>query len=241
MKRIALALTVACMAPLLIAAIVPGRTPPELARLGWQEVHWQGIPPARFSATPTGGVRVQGEGQAAFLYRPLPGAATCLAWRWRVDAGPPPTDLTRKGGDDRALSLSVGFTDFGPDAGFAARTQMMLAQAVTGDHRLPRSVLSYVWGGTGREGNGREGTQAGGSGFFASPYGPAISRIRILRPASAPLGRWVEEKVDLGADWRRAFGGAAPPALQEVAISTDGDDTASRIDAWVEDIRLVPC
>lgn len=232
MKRPALALAVACAAPLLVAAIAPGQTPPELERLGWRKVRWQGIPPVSFGATPNGGVRVLGQGQAAFLYRPLQGPAACLTWRWRVDAGPPPTDLTRKGGDDRAISLTIGFTDYGPGAGFAARAQLAMAQALAGDHRLPRSTLSYVWGGTGREAAG---------GFFASPYGPAISRIRIQRPAATPLGRWVEEKVDLGADWRSAFGGAAVPALQELAISTDVDDTGSRIDAMVEDIRLVPC
>ncbi|MBU8541119.1 DUF3047 domain-containing protein [Falsiroseomonas tokyonensis] len=232
MKRLALALGLACAAPLLAAAIAPGRTAPELERLGWRKVLWQGIPPARFEATPTGGVRLLGSGEAAFLYRTLSGPATCLAWRWRVDAGPPATDLTRKGGDDRAVSLTVGFSDYGPNAGIAARAQMAVAQAVAGDHRLPRSTLSYVWGGTGQEGAGR---------FFASPYGPAISRVRILRPASTPQGRWVEERVDLGADWRAAFGGANVPPLQEVAISTDVDDTGSRIDAQVEDIRLVPC
>lgn len=233
MKRLALALAVACATPLLTAAISPGRTSPDLERLGWRKVEWQGIPPASFTATPSGGVRVQGQGQAGFVYRPLQGAASCLAWRWRVDAGPPATDLTRKGGDDRAISLTVGFADYGPQAGFGARAQMAVAQAVAGDHRLPRSTLSYVWGGTGREGGGQ---------FFTSPYGPAaISRTRIQRPATSPQGRWVEEKVDLGADWRSAFGGATVPALQEVAISTDVDDTNSRIDARVEDIRLVPC
>ncbi|WP_439596191.1 DUF3047 domain-containing protein [Falsiroseomonas sp.] len=232
MTRPALALALACAAPLLMAAVAPGRTAPELERLGWRKVLWQGIPAARFEATPSGGVRVLGSGEAAFLYRSLSGAAACLTWRWRVDAGPPATDLTRKGGDDRAISLTVGFADYGPNAGIAARAQMAVAQAVAGDHRLPRSTLSYVWGGTGQEGAG---------GFFASPYGPAIARARVLRPAGSPQGRWMEERVNLGADWRAAFGGAAVPALQEVAISTDVDDTRSRIDAQVEDIRLVPC
>ncbi|MGX9964512.1 DUF3047 domain-containing protein [Roseomonas sp. F4] len=235
MKRPALALAVACAAPLLMAAITPGVTPPDLERLGWRKVHWQGIAPAQFQATASGGVRVLGRGQAAFVHRPLSGQATCLAWRWRVDAGPPATDLRRKGGDDRALSLTVGFADYGPNAGLAARAQMAMAQAVTGDHRLPRSALSYVWGGTGQEAAGAP------HGFFASPWSTAISRLRIMHPAGAQRGRWVEEKVDLGADWRAAFGGGTVPALLEVAIGTDVDDTNSPIDAQVENIRLLPC
>ena len=235
MRRPALALAVACAAPLLIAAISPGITPPDLERLGWRKVRWQGIEPPQFQVTPQGGVRVQGRGQAAFVHRPLPGQATCLAWRWRVDAGPPPTDLRRKGGDDRALALTVGFTDYGPNAGIAARAQMAMAQAVAGDHRLPRSTLSYVWGGTGQEAAGAP------RGFFTSPWSTHTSRVRIMHPAQARRGQWVEEKVDLGADWRAAFGGNAVPALLEVAIGTDVDDTNSPIDAQVENIRLVAC
>jgi hypothetical protein len=234
MTRLVLALAVAGAAPLLAAAIAPGDTPAELARLGWRKVLWQGIPPPDFSATPAGGVRVQGQGQAAFLFRPIAGTATCLAWRWRVDAGPPPTDLTRRGGDDRAITLTVGFSGLPPGAGVAARAQLAMAQAA-GDHRLPRSMLSYVWGGTGREAAGAP------HGFFVNPWSSALSRARILRPADAPRGQWVEEQVDLAADWRAAFGGEAVPPLQEVAVGTDTDDTRSAVDARIENIRLVPC
>ncbi|NKC33140.1 DUF3047 domain-containing protein [Falsiroseomonas selenitidurans] len=217
------------LAPLLAAAIAPGRTAPELERLGWRKVLWQGIAPPAFTATPGDGVRVQGRGQAAFLYRPVQGQATCLAWRWRVDAGPPATDLARRGGDDRALAVAVGFTGFGPAAGFAARAQHGLAQAAAGDHVLPRSVLSYVWGGEARP------------GFQPSPWAPAISRLRVLRPAGTPRGVWQEERVDLAADWRRAFGDAPVPPLREVAIATDTEDTGAAVDARVEAIRLEPC
>lgn len=226
----ALALTAAV--PLLGGAVSPGRAPEDVAALGWQKAEWHGIRPAEFSATPAGGLRIRGQGQGSFLWRPQPGPATCLAWRWRVDAGPPATDLTRRGGDDRAIALAVGFAGFGPDAGFGTRAQHAVAQAGAGDHRLPRSVLAYVWGGTGRE---------AGGGFFASPWTGAITRLRVLRPAEAPRGQWVEERVDLAADWRRAFGGAEVPELQEIVISTDAEDTGSRVDAQVEAIRLLPC
>jgi hypothetical protein len=235
MKRPALALAAACAAPFLAAAIAPGDTPAELARLGWRKVLWDGIAPPAFSATPAGGVRVQGQGKAAFLFRPMSGTATCLAWRWRVEAGPPPTDLSRRGGDDRAIALAVGFSGFGPGAGVAARAQLAIAQAVAGDHRLPRSTLSYVWGGTGREAAGAP------HGFFASPWSTALARLRILRRADAPRGQWLEERVDLAADWRAAFGAAIVPPLQEVAVASDAEDTGSAVDARIENIRLVPC
>jgi hypothetical protein len=233
MQRLATALLVAAAAPLLGAAVSPGRTSAEVEALGWRKAEWHGIRPAEFSATPSGGIRVQGQGQGAFVTRPITGAATCVAWRWRVDAGPPPTDLARRGGDDRAVAVSIGFAGFGPAAGFATRAQHAMAQASAGDTKLPRSVLSYVFGGTGRE--------APAGRFFASPWTGAITKIRVLRPADAPRGQWVEERVDLGADWRAAFGSNEVPPLQEIIISTDAEDTNSRVDAQVENIRLVPC
>lgn len=237
MRRLAPALVVVAIAPLLGGAASPAHTPPELEAAGWRKVVWHGIRPAEFSATPSGGVRIRAQGQGSFVARPLQGPPGCLAWRWRVDAGPPPTDLARRGGDDRAISISIGFAGFSPAAGFALRTQHAMAQASAGEVRLPRSALQYVWGGTGREAQAAGGT----TGFFSSPWTPGISRIRVLRPADAPRGQWVEEKVDLGADWRAAFGGAEVPPLQELVISTDVEDTGARVDAQIENIRLVPC
>jgi hypothetical protein len=231
MRRPALALATAAAAPLLGAAVSPGRTPAEVEALGWRKLQWDGIRPAEFGATPAGGVRIQGHGQGSLVTRPLSGPATCLAWRWRVDAGPPPTDLTRKGGDDRAVAISVGFAGFGPSAGIATRTQHAVAQASAGEIRLPRSVLSYVWGGSGRE----------GPAFFTSPWTGGITKLRVLRGPDAPRGQWVEERVDLGADWRAAFGGAEVPALVDLSISSDAEDTRSRVDVQVEGLRLIPC
>jgi hypothetical protein len=96
-------------------------------------------------------------------------------------------------------------------------------------------VLSYVWGGTGQEAAGNPG------GFFPSPWTAGITQIRVLRPADAPRGQWAEEKVNLGADWSAAFGGPDVPPMLEIVISMDVEDTGARVDAQVENIRLVPC
>jgi len=234
MNRITLALAVTLSAPLLLGAgVSPSRSTAEVEALGWRKAEWSGIRPAEFSATPSGGIRVVGTAQGAFLWRPVSGPAICLAWRWRVDAGPPTTDLTRRGGDDRAVAVSVGFAGFGPQMGFGTRAQHTIAQAAAGDHRLSRSILMYVWGGTGRE--APEGS------FFASPWTGGLSRVRVMRPADALRGQWVEERVNLGADWRAAFAGQEVPDLQELIISTDSEDTNSRVDARVENLRLIPC
>lgn len=235
MRRPMVALAALVAAPLLGGAASPGVTPPDLEEQGWRKVVWTGLRPATFSMTPSRGIRILSAGQGSFIARPMQGQAGCLAWRWRVDAGPPPTDLARRGGDDRAIAISVGFAGFSPHAGWALRTQHAVAQASAGGINLPRSALIYVWGGTGREGAGRP------SGFFPSPWTGGLSQIRVLRSADAPRGQWVEEKVDLGADWRVAFGGEESPPTVEFVISTDTDDTRARVEAQVENVRLVPC
>ncbi|MCU0887739.1 MAG: DUF3047 domain-containing protein [Rubritepida sp.] len=226
-RRAMLALaTTALPAPALARAVV--QPDPGLVAAGWTHEGYDGLRPARFTAVPDG-VAVEGEGAGSFVWRRVEGRAACLTWRWRVDLGPPPTDLTRRGGDDRAVSVSVGFAGWPARATLWQRTQHSVAQTQSGRHSLPRSVLIYAWGGTGRE-----------PAHFYSPWMGGLGKVRVLRAATTPKGRWFEERVDLYADWRAAFGGDPPP-LQEVAISTDTDDTNARIVARVETIRFTTC
>lgn len=227
--RFRTALAALACSPLIGGSAARQDVPPDLAAAGWRKGTWSSIAPARFTALPDGGVRVRGEGQGSFVWRPQVGPPQCLFWRWRVDAGPPPTRLDRHGGDDRALAVSIGFSGWPRDAGLWTRTQFSVAQTVAGDHPLPRSVLIYVWGGTGAEPNP-----------FPSPYLHGLGHVRVLQPASAARGVWVEQRVNLAADWRASFG-AEPPAMQEIAIGTDVDDTRSTVDAAVERIRFGPC
>ena len=201
-----------------------------LAAEGWTHGEYDGhhLPPATFSHRPDG-LAISGQGAGSFVWRRVEGMPACLSWRWRVDAGPPATNLTHRGGDDRAIAITAGFQGWPPQATAWQRTQHAMAQLRAGSHRLPRSLLIYVWGGTGRE-----------PPLFVSPWVPGLARVRVLRHAGTPTGRWFEEQVDLAADWRAAFGGAAPP-LQEIAIGTDAEDTQARISAMVERIRFGRC
>src|SRR5918997_5098071 len=200
--------TAAAAALLLLGAAGPTPTPSALEAAGWRHAEWHGIAPARWRPLPGGGVAVEGHGEGRFVWRPARGQPGCLAWRWRVDQGPPPMDMTRRG-SDRALTMAVGFDGWPPGVTLWQRTQHSVAQAAAGGHPLPRSILIYTWGGTGRE-----------PPVFTSPYAAGLGRVRVLRPAEAPRGRWFEERVDLAADWRAAFR-AEPPPLQEIAVRTD--------------------
>lgn len=230
MPRLARALTVLLAAPLLAAPAERLPTPDLLREAGWTKGAWSGIEPAVFEALPGGGLRITAMAQGSFVWRAVDQPGDCLSWRWRVDAGPTATPLDRRGGDDRAIAITVGFDGWPPEAGFLQRTKHAVAQVVAGDHRLPRSMLVYVWGGTGKEARP-----------FTNPYMHGLGEVFVLRPADAEKGRWFEEKVELARDWRAAFRGTQVPPVLEIVVGTDVDDTRSRLDARIEAIRFGPC
>ncbi|MBM3626791.1 MAG: DUF3047 domain-containing protein [Alphaproteobacteria bacterium] len=229
-NRIRRALAVLLLAPLLGAPAERLPTPDPLRDAGWTKGGWSGIEPATFEALPEGGLRLTAQAQGSFVWRPVDKGGECLSWRWRVDAGPPPTPLDRRGGDDRAIAVTVGFDGWPAETSFIQRTKHALAQALAGDHRLPRSMLVYAWGGTGREPRP-----------FTNPYMHGLGEVFVLRAADAGDGRWFEEKVELARDWKLAFRGATAPPAMEITVATDVDDTRSRLDARIERIRLGPC
>lgn len=228
--RLPRALAVLLLAPLLGAPAERLPTPEPLRAAGWEKGGWSGIEPALFESIPDGGLRITGAGQASFVWRTIERGGDCLSWRWRVDQGPPATPLDRRGGDDRAIAITIGFDGWPADAGFMQRTKHALAQALAGDHRLPRSMVAYVWGGTGQEARP-----------FSNPYTHGLGQVIVLRSADAEKGRWFEEKVELARDWRAAFRGTEAPPPIEIMVGTDVDDTRSRIDARIERIRLGSC
>ncbi len=195
----------------------------------WHEGGWSGIPRARLTPAGEDSVAVWARGQGGFVWRYERRAAECLSWRWRVDHGPPATRLDRRGGDDRALSVTIGFAGWPARASAWQRTQHAMAQAGAGARPLPRAALVFVWGGTGEEPRG-----------FESPYMAGLGRVWVLRPADARRGVWKEERVNLPALWRDTFGGPVPP-VEKIAISVDSDDTGSRVEARVDAIRFGPC
>jgi len=162
---------------------------------------------------------VVSDGTVSLVWRPLEGAlrgATKAMWRWRVTESVAPTDLTRKGGDDRNLALYFVFIDEASAQGLSAGDARKLL-------RNPNTrALIYVWG----------GNHATGS-ILPSPYHPGL-RTKVLRTGSEGT---FSESVDLDADYRRAFG-TAPGVLVGLGVSSDSDDTDGRVRASIADLAL---
>ncbi len=166
-------------------------------------------------------ISVASDGAVSMLWRELPAAfaaSEVMSWRWTVDQTLPPTDLSRRGGDDRNLSL---YAIFMPEvAASSARGRSISALLDNPDVR----VLMYVWGGNHERGSA-----------LASPYVGERGRTIVLREAGVGSH---EEQVDLRSDLHRNFG-EADLVLVGLALSADSDDTASQIRASLSDLRLL--
>lgn len=185
----------------------------------WTKVKFPGIAPVDFSASSDGRLTIAADSAAGMLWRSLPvppNAPRSARWRWRVEQGVAATDLTRRGGDDRAIAIYFVFSER-PEGSYSPM-QVLASSAVT--------TLAYVFG----------GDQPRDS-IVASPHMGKRGRFLTLRPADAPKKVWLEEKVDLSSDYRRAFG-QPMPTLVGIAISSDSDDTKARNRAGVQDLNI---
>lgn len=164
---------------------------------------------------------VSSDDAASMTYRRLPAGswgATSANWSWAVSQSVPATDLTRKGGDDRNLSLYFVFL---PEAeaqriGEGGSIRSLL------NNELAR-VLVYVWGGAHGRGD-----------VLSSPYLGARGKTIVRRPSGT--GNF-SENVDLAGDYTRAFGGSAG-ALVGLAVSADSDDTNSTIRGEISGLSI---
>lgn len=143
--------------------------------------------------------------------------ATAASWNWSVDQSVPATDLRRKGGDDRNLSIYFVFL---PEADANAMEGANIRQL---NNNPNVRILQYVWGGNHARGSIQQ-----------SPYAPGQGANVILRSAGTGSN---SESVNLARDYASAFGGS-PGALVGIAVSGDSDDTNSAIRASISNLAV---
>lgn len=202
---------------------------PALAEKGWRVLTRSDIDPNRFTVGPDGSIEVRTETSNALIYRPVTEDEQFPArfrWRWRVDRSFPATDILVKGGDDRPVSVYLGF-EVPPDRrGFFDGIRDALAELIVG---IPISglALTYTWGGTSPIGT-----------MFNNPHLRDDSYVFVRRNGESPLQQWLTEEIDIAADFRAAFG-IAPTRLRYIAIAADSEDSGASSLAIVSDLLLV--
>ena len=175
------------------------------------------------------GIAAQADSSMALLARPITvdlTATPVLCWRWRIDAPVAAADMTRKSGDDYAARIYVAFDIPSSKLNFGTRLKLSLARRLFGQ-AVPDAALNYVWDNRNPIGTARR-----------SPYTDRAQLI-VSESGAGRAGRWVNERVDIAADYARAFPGQpGKPVL--LAIASDTDNTKSRAEAAFADIRFVP-
>lgn len=92
---------------------------------------------------------------------------------------------------------------------------------------LRSRIIGYAW----------DTTAPAGSTFRSEKTG-TVTYI-ILRSGPAELGRWVEERRDVRADYRAIYG-EEPPDPGAITLSIDSNDTHSRAESLIGPIRFSP-
>lgn len=153
-----------------------------------------------------------------------------IAWQWRIERGNSGTALARKSGDDTPARVCLGFDLPLERVPFFERQKLRLARALTGAE-LPAATLCWAWGGA--EPVGR---------VVVNPYTPRV-RTLVLRNERDALAQWHDERRDVHADFRLAFGDewtdTVPPPLRAAFVAADADNTGARTLAHVAELRFV--
>jgi len=212
------------------SAAAPGGALPA----GWRALAIARVPPSKVALAADDGatvLRVTSHGTAgtaAFALAPQPVEAT-LAWRWKIDRVVGKADLAEKSGDDFAARVYVFFEI--PDNAFpwGERLRLKLARLFYGAE-LPAAAICYVW-------DNRHPVDT-------AAWNPYSRRVRtvVVESGAARAGSWIEERRDLGADFRAAFGEAfaASSRVTGIAAGNDTDQTGESATAWFGDFGLAP-
>ncbi len=153
-------------------------------------------------------------------------ATTLLSWRWKVDHSVAKADLSKKSGDDFAARVYVFFDVPRSQLSWPQRMKLDLAGRTLG-HAMPTAALCYVW-----DNRHPVGTIA------PNAYFGEVKTI-VLQSGNAHAGSWQLQRRDLAADFRAAFGRAAPP-VTGIALASDTDNTGGQVKAWFGDLTLAP-
>jgi Protein of unknown function (DUF3047) len=200
----------------------------------WRVVGAPRVPLTRFSLVGIDGLsalRIEADASYGNLVHPLDvaGARPSLVWKWRVDRLVDKADLHTKDGDDVALKVCVLFDLPLHEVPFVERQLLRLARLSSGEP-LPSATVCYAWD-------------------RLLPPGTAVDnaysrrlRYLVLQSGTQRVGRWIDERRDVAADFFRLFGGeaAALPPIIGIAVGADADNTQGRSLGFVAELALRP-
>ncbi|MFN5028118.1 MAG: DUF3047 domain-containing protein [Burkholderiales bacterium] len=184
----------------------------------------------KFSLVEDAGVtvlRVDSNDSAGTVALPLsvdPKVTPHLAWRWKINRVVEAADTAKKSGDDYAARVYVFFDVPLESLPFSERMKIRMARVIAGND-VPTAALCYVWDNK---------TPVG-----IRHWSPYTTRVHVLtlQSGNTNANTWIDEKHDVAADFRAAFGTAAP-RIAGVAVGNDTDQTNESVTTWFGDVSF---
>ena len=90
----------------------------------------------------------------------------------------------------------------------------------------PHSSLNYIW--ANREHRGS---------MITSSY-TNKAKLVLVEKGTSNVGKWVEEKVNVVEDYKKAFG-ELPPKEASIAVMSDADNTGEKAVAFIDYIEVL--
>jgi hypothetical protein len=147
-----------------------------------------------------------------------------VKWRWKVRNIYAKGDVRSKEGDDYPIRVYIMF-EYDPEkAGALERIKYGFAKSLYGEYP-PHSSLSYIW-------SSKDDPET----FVVSPYTDKAMMV-LLEKGPAKVGTWVDEEIDILADYQKAFN-TKPPARARIAIMNDSDNTGESSVSYMEYIEV---
>jgi len=209
----------------------------QMTATGWKEITFDGHVANHFTlvegADELSGqeIRLHSRNSVSVAYFPFElreidlEATPILRFQWRRFGDAVSTDLSKKGGDDRILSLYFAFAYDPKRATLKEKLSRPFLEAKQGKD-APARLLTYLWGG-----------KPATDDWFENPYTGSAGYMKILSRPHEAEGEWLSHEVNLLADFRQLFGYSPSPLLY-LAISADTDDTKSSLTSHLRAIRF---
>ena len=189
------------------------------------------VPPTRYRVTRIDGVTaIEGSAEAsmALLARPIAvdlATTPMLCWRWRIAAPVAGADMRRKAGDDYAARVYVGFDIPDRQLGLGTKLKLGVARRLFAGP-IPDAAVNYVW-----DNIHPIGTTA------PNAYTDRAQMV-VAQSGAGAAGRWVEQRMDVAADYARAFPGTNGRPTS-IAVAVDTDQTGGSARGWFADLHFV--
>ena len=197
---------------------------------GWEPMRLGSVPASTYTVVRDGGavvVRGTASRSASGLLRRVTADAArtpFLSWRWKVDGVIAGARLARRDGDDYAARLYVTF-DYPVRRLSAGDRVRYRALRALGYRDIPTRALCYVWA-----------NDAADTRPARNPFSDWVQMVPV-RSGARGAGAWTDERRNVEADYRAAFG-EAPPPINGFAIMTDADNARASATGYFGDILL---